>query len=715
MNKTKQKHKWIKPVVIIVAVVIALSILLLLLPRGNSDKAFAQTKAERRDIATYYSFSGNVKAYKEYNINAKVSQKVLSVNVSEGDEVKAGDIIAVLESEDIQKNIEKKQITMSSSEISDSYNVLSARQNYENYAAALKNGTNASLNNAQNTLDNAKRMLDDRQSDYDEKLEELEAGSASALLSARQNLENAERRLSTAEKDYLDYFEEKFTEKNSSLINAQDNVNTAKRRLENAQSDYDEAVDAFENGNDSSLQAAEQNVDSAYRRLSNARTTYRDYKADNGYDSTDIRDAEKAVDSARKKLNDAAAALDEFLQMNDGSSVSTASELINTDSSKLKELQEAVEDARYEYEAALDDLAYIKTADEMLSNYYESYLTARDNYDTAERNLQDVKKRIEKSVKTAEDTLTAAKEGYDSALRSLSDMQKSVDKNLETYHENFLSAQDSYETAKRNLADTEKSLGDGLKNARDAVEKAQESYDQALKNYNIVKNDADQTLKNYKDSYEKTLKLSELSTASIELADLYEQLDNCTIKAEYDGIISKVNLKEGSYSSANQAAAMITDYSKLKITAKIDEYDIANVERGDKVDVYINATDKTVEGEITYISPEAELSGGVAYFTADISFSANASVKAGMSAEIKLQNQYVPNVLTVLVDALRHDDLNNVYVLVKGPSGKTEQRYIKVGASDGEYIEITEGLDEGDIVLYTPVTSMFPFQMMAGG
>ena len=46
-----------------------------------------------RDITTFYSFTGNVEPENDTSVITDVSEKVLSVNVKEGDEVKAGDII----------------------------------------------------------------------------------------------------------------------------------------------------------------------------------------------------------------------------------------------------------------------------------------------------------------------------------------------------------------------------------------------------------------------------------------------------------------------------------------------------------------------------------------------------------------------------------------------------------------------------------------------
>ena len=201
---------------------------------------------------------------------------------------------------------------------------------------------------------------------------------------------------------------------------------------------------------------------------------------------------------------------------------------------------------------------------------------------------------------------------------------------------------------------------------------------------------------------DKLVELSEKSTSAIELETLYEQRDDCTITAPSDGVLSKVNVTEGSFISSNQAAAVITDYSKLKINIKIGEYDIGNAHVGDEVDIYINALDRTVKGKVDSISSQAENSGGVSYFYSDIVFDSDEDIRAGMSVQVKLISKRSDNTISVLADAVNYKDDNTAFVLIKGADGVPQERIVTVGISDGTYTEITDGLSENDVVVYIP-------------
>ena len=53
---------------------------------------------ENRDIVSYLEFSGNIEASEASTVYAAVAAQVTELNVEEGDYVKEGDVIAVLDS-----------------------------------------------------------------------------------------------------------------------------------------------------------------------------------------------------------------------------------------------------------------------------------------------------------------------------------------------------------------------------------------------------------------------------------------------------------------------------------------------------------------------------------------------------------------------------------------------------------------------------------------
>lgn len=185
------------------------------------------------------------------------------------------------------------------------------------------------------------------------------------------------------------------------------------------------------------------------------------------------------------------------------------------------------------------------------------------------------------------------------------------------------------------------------------------------------------------------------------------------ITADQNGVVTKIYVKKDDKVMPGNQLFDIVDYDNLQTTVNINEYDLPSIKSGKKVDVTINALDKTVSGTISEISREATNSNGVAYFTAKIKLAKDSSVKVGMTTEIKVLNQSASDVVLIPMDAVQIDDQNKTYVYVKDEKGNAITQYIETGISDGLNIEVKSGLNEGDIVL-KPIVSASPTMSFSG-
>ena len=89
--KGKKKHKkwpWI-----VLAVVAAVIVYFVVSVNQQLSSSYQQEKAQRRDIATYYSFSGNLSPVTDETQTAKEALKVKEIYIKEGDAVRMGDAL----------------------------------------------------------------------------------------------------------------------------------------------------------------------------------------------------------------------------------------------------------------------------------------------------------------------------------------------------------------------------------------------------------------------------------------------------------------------------------------------------------------------------------------------------------------------------------------------------------------------------------------------
>lgn len=146
-NKKRMKGIAAAVVIAVVAVMAGTRVM------GGGDKVlYDEVPVETRDITTYLEFSGNVEAVDVMNVYPGTSAKVTEVLVAEGDEVKKGDIIALLDSGDTEYNIALKEKSLELTKLQNSYNIKDSQMSLDNLKQQVENGENSSLNSAQKSL-----------------------------------------------------------------------------------------------------------------------------------------------------------------------------------------------------------------------------------------------------------------------------------------------------------------------------------------------------------------------------------------------------------------------------------------------------------------------------------------------------------------------------------------------------------------------------------
>lgn len=198
--------------------------------------------------------------------------------------------------------------------------------------------------------------------------------------------------------------------------------------------------------------------------------------------------------------------------------------------------------------------------------------------------------------------------------------------------------------------------------------------------------------------------------------NLEEQLASCTIRAElpglvayggansnyyssrfYDGISSGATLKNG------QPIITIPDMSRLGVEVNIHESHIKKIELGQKV--YITAEsvpDKTLVGRITKVAvlPDSNASRynpSLKVYPATVEIEGTHEfLKPGMSAKVEIIVDELEGVTYVPVQAVFVE--NNEHFVFRKTLGGYERRPVRIGAYNNDFIELKEGINEGDEV-----------------
>ncbi len=231
-------------------------------------------------------------------------------------------------------------------------------------------------------------------------------------------------------------------------------------------------------------------------------------------------------------------------------------------------------------------------------------------------------------------------------------------------------------------------------------EKNIQSYTSAGQTY---ENTVDTVASNVTDA---ELKLEE---AQMEIDNLEKLVSDGTITATVSGFIMNI-AEEGSTINQNGVIATIANSTSANVFVSIPQEDIADIEIDMPVNIVFDAyEDITVTAVVDYISMSAAggMQSSVSY-TVGIECYVGAfdgmTIFDGMTADVTFVEKQVNDVLIVSNKCVQSID-GKQYVLMYDENNKIVEKEVTTGFSDGFDVEITSGLNEGDIVLLESAVS----------
>jgi multidrug efflux pump subunit AcrA (membrane-fusion protein) len=178
--------------------------------------------------------------------------------------------------------------------------------------------------------------------------------------------------------------------------------------------------------------------------------------------------------------------------------------------------------------------------------------------------------------------------------------------------------------------------------------------------------------------------------------------------APHAGTITTLNVESGDRVQSGTVVSHITDYATLQTVITVDELDITSIESGQAANITVNAfPDDTFAGKVTKVANEGTAESGVSSFEVTVQFDEPREVLIGMSTEVSITTESNQDVLYVPIEAVKVDR-NQKYVTVQETSSNqneeeptTKQVVVETGINDDKNIEITSGVEEGQIIQLT--------------
>ncbi len=382
-----------------------------------------------------------------------------------------------------------------------------------------------------------------------------------------------------------------------------------------------------------------------------------------------------------------------------------------------------LEEAREEYIEAEDEYYDLEKAFEDAEDYIAYYQEEYDELVREEADLSPTLLKYKLRYEDRSEELTAAQDALEEAEEALDyaseeDDLTALEREVESAREEVLSAEEAVLDAQERYLEIKEeydSISDELSLAKQelqsaktlsdydtlkvdfaAAEKTYESAETQLESFESKLESAEKSKKNALETYQDLLE-EDISTSDT-LEDLYEDLENCNLKAETAGKITSLNVNVGD--TPNGTIATIEDTEQLKVSITIAEADINTVSLGMPCRIESDATENEILGTLVQIDPTTTTQGS---FGAEVLITTkNTGLKIGMNASVDIITSSVDDCYMVPIDAVGKDEIGDFVYRKTGGEGVDmtfEKVYIVTGDSNDYYIEISSNkLADGDVI-----------------
>lgn len=405
-------------------------------------------------------------------------------------------------------------------------------------------------------------------------------------------------------------------------------------------------------------------------------------------DASSIAPLERAVTQARANLNIAKLDLEDALNPYTDIEMATA--------------ESAVRDAALALENAKKNLVLVQNSTTVrdaaftLENAKKSIVVVQNSAAVSKdvRTLENIKSYYE-------DTYGRTLERYNRGAASKDDLDRDLG-NLVTARENLEAARQKADIELANAQNQILQSGENLEAAKQKYDidlaKAQNQVLQAEDTLKKAQADLDKK-KAGPDQRAVERAQNRVSINQASLDEAIERYKGATIVAPFDGMVAAIGANVGEQINPNTAVITLVDPQKMRIDVQVAESDISQIKVGQRANITIDAlSGRTFSARVDAISADAKVVSGVATYLVYLSIDPSPDIKQGMTTNANIVYAQRDNVLIVPNRAIKTQGRNRVVDAVL-PDGTTETRVIRIGMSNDQSTEVTDGLAEGEQVV----------------
>ncbi len=195
-----------------------------------------------------------------------------------------------------------------------------------------------------------------------------------------------------------------------------------------------------------------------------------------------------------------------------------------------------------------------------------------------------------------------------------------------------------------------------------------------------------------------------VKAAEADVLSAQSALNKTIIRAPFDGVVTKMDVKVGEIVSSNTSNISMIGVGLFLIKSNVPEVYISNMKVGNKASTTLDAFGPSVTFPLTVIAidPAQTVVNGVSNYKTTLQFSpVDRTIRPGMTANVVIVTDEIPDAIVIPQGSVFVKD-ENKYVQIKS-GGTIKDQIVETGSisSIGE-VQIVSGLKDGDVVLLNP-------------
>jgi len=190
--------------------------------------------------------------------------------------------------------------------------------------------------------------------------------------------------------------------------------------------------------------------------------------------------------------------------------------------------------------------------------------------------------------------------------------------------------------------------------------------------------------------------------AALDLAQ--KKLADARIVSPMSGLVKERLVAEGTYLKANTPVVVLVQNSPLRLRVEVPETAIESVRTGRTVQFTVDSLpDRRFEGRIARLSPSVNQQSRTLKVEAAVDNAAGI-LRPGLFARVTIQTGKSERALVAPPQAVFSvAGLDKLFVI---ESGRVNERIVRTGARGSDFVEILEGVKEGDAVATSNLGSL---------